>query len=235
VLQRMGRFDEAEDAFKQSYDLLVEMDELRGQAMVLNSLGGVLQRMGRFDEAEDAFKRSISIGEELKDKMHLAKVRTAFGRTLLSRREIAPALVELCAAFEIEENLRSVRGMEIVTQPLTQALDMSGNRDEALRYCERALDVAPRSSRLRALRDQISGKPRSIAKLKSGSVNAIKREMHQPIYGFILPDDQTDTVFFHRSKVEPDDLTQLKEGCRVEFAAEQGPKGPRARYVKLIY
>src|SRR6185295_13808275 len=100
VLQRVGRFDEAEDAFKRSYELLVEMEELRGQAMVLNSLGGVLQRVGRFDEAEDAFKKSIHIGERLKDKVHLAKVRTAYGRALLSHRDTAAATAQLQQAFE---------------------------------------------------------------------------------------------------------------------------------------
>src|SRR3712207_8954238 len=37
VLQRQGRFEEAVDVFEQSYRLLIELEDQRGQAMVLNS------------------------------------------------------------------------------------------------------------------------------------------------------------------------------------------------------
>ena len=232
VLQRVGRFDEAEVAFKRSYDLLVEMEELRGQAMVLNSLGGVLQRLGRFDEAEVAFKQSIQMGETLKDKVHLAKVRTAYGRALLSHRDTAKATAQLQQAFEIEVELRSVRGLEIVTPPLTEAIILSGNPDDALKYSERALAVAPRSARLRSLRDRLSATARSTAQLKSGSIKVIKRDRNGGLFGFIAPNDGTQDIFFHESNVEPDHLSQLKKGCRVQVGVESGPRGPRARFVK---
>lgn len=200
---------------------------------MLNSLGGVLQRLGRFKEAEDAFKCSIQIGERLHDKAHLAKVRTAYGQALLSHRDTVGAVAQLRQAFEIEVELRSVRGLEIVTRPLTQALIRSGNRDEALSYCDRALAIAPRNPRLHTLRDQLSGEPRSNDQLKSGSIKSIKRDRHGATYGFVVPDDGTGDIFFHENNVKPGDLTQLKEGRRVEAAVERGDKGARARYVKL--
>ena len=67
VLQRMGRFDEAEVAFKRSLAISEQLEDQRSLAMVLNSLGGVMQRLSRFDEAEDAFKRSYDLLVERED------------------------------------------------------------------------------------------------------------------------------------------------------------------------
>jgi CspA family cold shock protein len=62
----------------------------------------------------------------------------------------------------------------------------------------------------------------------------IKRIVRDKGFGFITPDEGSDDVFFHRSKlasrVEFDDL---REGDRVEFQARAGDKGPQAFDVKV--
>ena len=83
--------------------------------MVQNSLGGGYQRNGKTDEAEQAFRESIGIGERLRDKSHLAKVHTAFGKALSHRREFARAVDELVKGFELDEERRNRRGMRFVT------------------------------------------------------------------------------------------------------------------------
>ena len=50
-------------------------------------------------------------------------------------------------------------------------------------------------------------------------------------YGFINPEDQEDDVFVHISDVDGESLS---EGDEVEFETEQGDKGPRAVYVKVL-
>jgi len=51
-------------------------------------------------------------------------------------------------------------------------------------------------------------------------------------FGFIET-DQGD-LFFHMSSLRDVSFEQLYEGQNVEFEAGQGPKGPRAEWVKVV-
>ncbi len=62
----------------------------------------------------------------------------------------------------------------------------------------------------------------------------IKRIVREKGFGFITPDDGTEEVFFHRSKLAPRvEFTDLREGEEVEFQTRPGEKGPQAFNVKL--
>jgi CspA family cold shock protein len=52
--------------------------------------------------------------------------------------------------------------------------------------------------------------------------------------GFISRNDGCDDVFFLRSDVQGDGLKTLAEGAMVEFEIENGPKGPRARNIRIL-
>jgi CspA family cold shock protein len=52
-------------------------------------------------------------------------------------------------------------------------------------------------------------------------------------YGFIARDSGED-VFVHYSSIEGDGFRNLHEGDRVEFAVEQGQKGPAAANVRRL-
>jgi len=52
-------------------------------------------------------------------------------------------------------------------------------------------------------------------------------------YGFIARDGGED-VFVHYSAIEGDGFRNLREGDQVEFAVEQGQKGPSAVAVRRI-
>ena len=47
-------------------------------------------------------------------------------------------------------------------------------------------------------------------------------------YGFVTPDEGDQDIFVHFSAIEMDGYRTLKEGQRVEFEVEQGPKGLHA-------
>lgn len=47
-------------------------------------------------------------------------------------------------------------------------------------------------------------------------------------YGFITPDDGSDDVFAHHSKIQADGRRTLYEGEAVEFNVVRGPKGMAA-------
>lgn len=50
-------------------------------------------------------------------------------------------------------------------------------------------------------------------------------------FGFIAPDDGGDDLFVHFNAIQSDGYKSLKEGQKVSFETEQGPKGPAAANV----
>ena len=81
-------------------------------------------------------------------------------------------------------------------------------------------------------------------KLKSGEegfvyTNQPKKNMTGTIaritdrgFGFITPDEGDKDVFFHAQSVADVHFDELKEGDKVNFDIEEGPKGPSAANVQ---
>jgi cold shock protein len=62
----------------------------------------------------------------------------------------------------------------------------------------------------------------------------IKRIVRDKGFGFIVPDDGSDEVFFHRSRLSPKVYFEdLREGERVQFDVRPGEKGPQAFNLRL--
>jgi cold shock protein len=53
-------------------------------------------------------------------------------------------------------------------------------------------------------------------------------------YGFITPDDGSSDVFVHHSSIDGEGFKTLDEGAKVEYEAEENPKGPSATGVKPV-
>lgn len=52
-------------------------------------------------------------------------------------------------------------------------------------------------------------------------------------FGFIAPDEQGKDLFVHYSALSGD-VRSLREGEKVQFETEQGPKGPAATRVQVL-
>jgi CspA family cold shock protein len=50
-------------------------------------------------------------------------------------------------------------------------------------------------------------------------------------YGFITPDEGGNDLFVHHSAIVGDGYKSLADNAKVQFEAEQGPKGPQATSV----
>lgn len=62
----------------------------------------------------------------------------------------------------------------------------------------------------------------------------IKKIMRQKGYGFIVPDDGGEDVFFHRGSMAPRiQFEDLSEGDTVQFQVRRGDKGPVAFDMKI--
>jgi cold shock protein len=53
-------------------------------------------------------------------------------------------------------------------------------------------------------------------------------------YGFISPDDNSADIFVHFSAIEGNGFRELQEDQKVEFEAQQGPKGMQAAAVRPL-
>ncbi len=62
----------------------------------------------------------------------------------------------------------------------------------------------------------------------------IKKIVKERNFGFITPDDGSDDVFFHSSRLAPKVFFEdLREGEEVEFQVRPGEKGPQAFDLKV--
>lgn len=62
----------------------------------------------------------------------------------------------------------------------------------------------------------------------------IKKIIRQKGFGFIVPDDSSDDIFFHRGSLAPRvQFEDINEGDSVQFQTRRGEKGPVAFDLKL--
>jgi tetratricopeptide (TPR) repeat protein len=231
VYQRQGKFEEAAQALRESQAISEELKDQRSLAMVLNSLGGVYQRQGKFEEAVEAFQRSFALGKEA--DTHRTMVLTSWGKALLDHGQPEEAVEKLKASFEIEERLRKVQGLRMVMSSLVRALTIMGQTEEAQLYCRRALTIAPDDKRLLKIQQQLS-EPHQVSSQtlpKVGQIKRVIRNLAGYLYGFIIPDDGSEDIYFGESQVDAPLLSQLAEGLYVNVEVERTARGPRARRV----
>jgi CspA family cold shock protein len=53
-------------------------------------------------------------------------------------------------------------------------------------------------------------------------------------FGFITPDDGGKDLFAHHTAIQMSGFKSLKEGQKVSFEVQNGPKGPNAANIKAI-
>ena len=65
------------------------------------------------------------------------------------------------------------------------------------------------------------------------SIGVVKWFSNVKGYGFIAPEQGGEDIFAHFSVIEMDGYKSLKQGQKVEYEAQQGPKGMLATRIRL--
>jgi len=77
-------------------------------------------------------------------------------------------------------------------------------------------------------------RPRSTKEREVVMTGTIKKIMRPKGFGFIIPDDGSEDVFFHRGSLAPrTQLEDFNEGDSVQFQTRKGDKGPVAFDMKI--
>ncbi len=144
VLQRQNKLKSAELVLRESYDLAFKEKDTLSQAIISNSLGKIFaQQEGEenFSLARMYFINSLKLGRIINDINHLVKAHTSWGKVLIKYGRLEEALVELNKAFDLEEELVKLDGLQIVIISLTDVLTRLGRHSEVIEYFDRAIVV----------------------------------------------------------------------------------------------
>jgi len=88
-------------------------------------------------------------------------------------------------------------------------------------------------TRIRIVKGQKGNGPERHGRIL-GMTGTIKKIIRQKGYGFIVPDDGSDEVFFHRGSLAPrTQIEDFNEGDTVQFQTRKGDKGPVAFDMKV--
>ena len=137
----LGKLDEARQAFENSLEIRRRLHDERGEAMVLNSLGGVLRDLGRMDEARQAFENSLEIRRRLHDERGEAMVLSSLGGVLRDMGHLDEARQAFENSLETDRRLQDERGEAMILNSLGGVLRDMGRMDEARQAFENSLET----------------------------------------------------------------------------------------------
>ncbi len=98
------------------------------------------------------------------------------------------------------------------------------------------LPVARRPRPLRMRRSGAPGRNRGPKRKRKNTMatGTVKWFNSEKGYGFIAPDDGSADLFAHFSAIQGNGFKELQEAQKVEFDAEQGPKGMQAANIRPL-
>lgn len=140
IFFRTGKYDKAEEIFRELETLSKRLDDKEGIAQTLHSIGSVLVQKSRYKEAFDYLTKCISIRKKLGDKKGLSSTYNNIGLTKLHLGELDEALEYYIKSKEIGEEIGDVY---MIINPLNNIGSIyvkKGEMDKALSSYQKGLE-----------------------------------------------------------------------------------------------
>ena len=131
LMQRMNRFNEAEEFLQRSQIIWKELNDQGSLAMVLNSLGVIQQRLMRFDEAVENLQRCYALCMDLNDQKGQAMALNSLGIVQQQLGYLDNAINAFQRSLEIGQQLDDQEHLAKVHTAMGKALLAHGNLEQA--------------------------------------------------------------------------------------------------------
>jgi tetratricopeptide (TPR) repeat protein len=141
IAHRRGRLDEAEELYRQSLALNMELGDRLAMARSYHQLGMVAQHRGRLDEAEEWYSQALAIEEELGLRPAMARTSNQLGMVAQVRGRLDEAESWLSRSLAIEVDLGNKPGMASSYHQVGMVVQESGRLDEAEKWYTRSLVI----------------------------------------------------------------------------------------------
>ena len=156
----------------------------------------------------------------------LATSLKKLGALLEQQDKVAEALDVFKHSLAIWEELGNEHNQAALLDKIDDLLKKQGKRD--------VIQIASKDKPV-LLQQESQNKrvPGSMTDTTIGYIKGIFRQGSGYIYGFIVPFDGSEDVYFGEDKVDEEVIPKLAEGLLVWVEVEMGSQGPRARHVWL--
>jgi tetratricopeptide (TPR) repeat protein len=139
-----GAYSTAQSYLQQSLDLLRELENQAGIALVLDKLGFVTFYLGEYLQSEQYYEESLALFEEIGDRLGIALAIGGLGLVSWGRgganlneaKQLYEESLALCRQIGHQFNIQT----RLVT--LGQIINSQGRYEEAQRYLQEAWDLA---------------------------------------------------------------------------------------------
>ena len=135
------RLDEAEDWYRRSLALEIELRDKPGTASTYHQLGMVAEYRGRLDDAEEWYRKSLAIKEEYGDRLGTAITYHQLGMVAQYRGRLDDAEEWYRKSLAIKEEYGDRLGTAITYHQLGMVAQYQGRLDKAEDWYRRSLDI----------------------------------------------------------------------------------------------
>ncbi len=154
ILQRLGKLDEAENAYTQVMNLSGSDKEF--WAIASGNLGIIYQTRGSFDKAEEYYLKAMGLYNDLGCKGGMAKQYCNLGTLYESRGDLDKAEEQYLKAIKNEKILGREEGMASDYGNLGNIYETRGDFDKAEGYYLKSLEIDAKFGKKEGLANQYS-------------------------------------------------------------------------------
>ncbi len=102
---QQGQFSKAHEYFFKTHDLVRELGDKKGLAVINGNIGTVFYEMGNYTQAQDYILRSLKLAEELKDDRSISRALNNLGNVHYDQKDLDTALDYYQRSLAIKEKM----------------------------------------------------------------------------------------------------------------------------------